>query len=90
MNSSTGLLLASLPPPSLKGAIPPCPAPVSFRSGALAPEPTSAEYIHQMSRGFNMELPGGYNMMDATSRLSILANNVLRIAQAWGWDFEVG
>ena len=90
MNSSTGLLLASLPPPSLKGAIVPCPPSTAFRSGALTLDTIRAEKWHQMARGFNMELPGGYNMMDATSRLSVLANNVLRIAQAWGWDFEVG
>ena len=59
------------------------------RAGAYTAEMVSAENFHQTFKGVKMDLPGGYNMMDVTSRLNVVANNTLRVAQAWGWDFTL-
>ena len=59
------------------------------RSGAYTAEMVKAENFHQAFKGVKMDLPGGYNMMDVTSRLNVVANNTLRVAQAWGWDFTL-
>lgn len=60
------------------------------RAGAYTAEMVNAENFHQTFKGINVDLPNGYNIMDATSRVSVMANNLLRIAQAWGWDFTIG
>lgn len=59
------------------------------RTGAYTAEMVNAENFHQAFKGVKMDLPGGYNMMDVTSRLNVVANNTLRVAQAWGWDFTL-
>jgi hypothetical protein len=59
------------------------------RAGAYTAEMVNAENFHQTFKGINLDLPNGYNIMDATSRLSVMANNLLRIAQAWGWDITI-
>jgi len=59
------------------------------RAGAYTAEMVNAENFHQAFKGVKMDLPGGYNMMDVTSRLNVVANNTLRVAQAWGWDFTL-
>jgi hypothetical protein len=66
------------------------PAKPILRCGAFTAAMVNAENLHQTFRGVKMELPGGYNIMDATSRLNVLANNALRVAQAWGWDVTIG
>ena len=66
------------------------PVAVVLRSGAYTPAMVQSEKMYQAFKGVKTDLPNGYNMMDATSRLNVIANNLLRIAQAWGWDFTIG
>ena len=60
------------------------------RSGLLSPDAVSAAQWYHRFRGLPTDLPGGYSLMDAGSRINVIANNVLRVVQAWGWDFTIG
>jgi hypothetical protein len=62
---------------------------VAFRSGAFTKQMAQAEQLHQFTNKVKIELPGGYSFKDFINRSNTAANNLLRITQAWGWDFEL-
>jgi len=60
------------------------------RSGLLSPDAVSAAQWYHRCRRLPTDLPDGYSIMDFGSRLNVIFNNLLRVTQAWGWDFTIG